>query len=38
LGKDVARAKDMIAAGKGKEMANFDDINQRKTSSREITA
>jgi len=28
----------MIAAGKGKEMANFDDINQRKTSSREITA
>ena len=38
LGKDVARAKDMIAAGKGKEMANFDDINQRKTSSREMTA
>jgi len=28
----------MIAVGKGKEMANFDDIYQRKTSSREMTA
>ena len=38
LNGDVARANDMIAAGKGKEKADFDDINQRKSSSREMTA
>jgi esterase/lipase len=38
LGKYVARAKKMIAAGKGKEAADFDDINQRKEISREMTA
>ena len=38
LGKYVARAKKMIAAGKGKEEADFDDINQRKSISREMTA
>ena len=38
LGKHVARAKKMIAAGKGKKEADFDDINQRKSTSREMTA
>ena len=37
LADDVARANDMIAAGKGKEEADFDDINQRKLDSREMT-
>jgi esterase/lipase len=38
LAGDVARANGMIAAGKGKEKADFNDINQRKLNSREITA
>jgi esterase/lipase len=38
LGKHVARAKKMITAGKGNEEADFDDINQRKLKSREMTA
>jgi len=35
---DVSRANKMIASGKGKEKANFDDINQRKTTERSVTA
>ncbi len=38
LAGDRARANDMIAAGKGKEKADFNDINQRKLDPREMTA
>jgi pimeloyl-ACP methyl ester carboxylesterase len=38
LKDDVAKSKSMIAAGKAKEEADFDDINQRKEISREMTA
>ena len=38
LAGDVARASDIIAAGKGKEKADFNDVNQRNLDSREVTA
>lgn len=35
---DISRAKEMVAAGKGKEMATFQDINQGRTFSVRTTA
>lgn len=38
LADDVARARQMIEAGKGKEKAEFDDINQGVTTPMDVTA